>query len=94
MKTVNRIYLVVTLRHFVDAYIPHLVRLHRDIVCVTLFWLFVLYRVIIKILTYCQHKLSEEGLVFIALGGTLASLFGTLKSEAELHFTFNALLKQ
>lgn len=52
-----------------------------------LFW-------IIKISFYYQHKLSAERLVFIAIGGTLVSVFGTLNSEAELHFTFNVLLKQ
>lgn len=39
-----------------------------------------------------QHKLSKED--FIAVEGTLVSVFGTLNSEAELHFTFRVLLKQ
>ena len=43
---------------------------------------------------YGQHKLSDEGLVFIARAGTLASVFGTLNSETELHLAFNVLLKQ
>lgn len=51
-------------------------------------------RVSFKTKICCQHKLSEEGLVFIAIGGTVVSVFGTLNSEAELHFTFNVLLKQ
>lgn len=32
--------------------------------------------------------------MFIAMGGTLVSVFGMLNSEAELHFTFNVLFKQ
>lgn len=60
--------------------------------CHSFFWTFAICSV--KISIYCQHKLSEEGLVFIAIGGTLVSDFGTLNSEAELHFTFNVLLKQ
>lgn len=61
------------------------------------FWTFAVcsgLRFFIKIPIHHQHKLSEEGLVFIAIGGTLVSVFGTLNSEAELHFTFNVLLKQ
>lgn len=41
-----------------------------------------------------QHKLSVDGLVLAAAGGTLVSGFGTLKSEAVLHLTFSVLLRE